>query len=45
MTDAEWKEMAIKIAMNDPKIKTALDGKEIIRVIVIRNKLINFVVK
>jgi len=35
----------LNIAKSDEKIKRLIDGKELVRVIVVKNKLINLIVK
>ena len=42
---AASKEDALKIAISDEKIKAAIDGKNIIKEIVVPGKIINIVVK
>lgn len=36
---------AVEIAMADEKVKNAIDGKTIVKTIVVKNKIVNLVVK
>jgi leucyl-tRNA synthetase len=38
-------ELLQETALNEPKIKSALDGKEIVKIILVTGKLVNFVVR
>ena len=39
------KEKVLEMALGDPKVKEAVDGKSVVKQIYVPNKLVNFVVK